>query len=356
MNAVHMRCLAGLAAASLAAATHAGFAQYQIDVLPDLGFGANGWDLNEAGHVAGAVFDDRFNRQAVLWDGGAEPVFITPGEFGGARALNDAGQVAGEFDLSGSSPFLWSPALTQPIMTEFDNTRVQAMNDAGTVVGAADNQAAVWSASQGTRTLAFSDDGGFGSANDISNSGYVVGAAPVSDGGPFPATRAFRYDDADGMVELGTLGGSFSEAFGVNDQGDVVGLSSTADGADAPFLFSDGTMTNLGLSEGVFSGRAVAINNLGQVVGIEGGGFAGPATAWLWDDGERVFLDQLVDLDPNIQITDVLDINDNGEILVRLQNSATFQSSSAVLRVIPSPGPAAFGLGAFAVAAVRRRR
>jgi len=69
------------------------------------------------------------------------------------------------------------------------------------------------------------------------------------------------------MKDLGTLGGTGSVAYAVNDAGQVVGYSQTATGDTHAFLYSGGIMMDLG----TFGGRtsyAFGINKLGQVTGV----------------------------------------------------------------------------------------
>src|SRR4051794_34524752 len=48
------------------------------------------------------------------------------------------------------------------------------------------------------------------------------------------------------LVDLGTLGGADSLGLGINDSGQVVGQSDTADGHTHAFLYSQGVMADLG--------------------------------------------------------------------------------------------------------------
>jgi probable HAF family extracellular repeat protein len=73
------------------------------------------------------------------------------------------------------------------------------------------------------------------------------------------------------MQDLGTLGGSFSGADGINNSGQVVGYSYTASGQNHGFLWQDGTMSDLNDLIPAGSGWTLyvawAINNAGQIVG-----------------------------------------------------------------------------------------
>ena len=72
------------------------------------------------------------------------------------------------------------------------------------------------------------------------------------------------------ITDLGTLpSGDFSFAFGINNRGQVVGLSNSASGEAHAVLWENGKMTDLGTLPGGedFSSFASGINNRGQVVG-----------------------------------------------------------------------------------------
>lgn len=73
--------------------------------------------------------------------------------------------------------------------------------------------------------------------------------------------------------DLGTLGGTFSQAFGINARGQVVGISRLAGGRSRPFICEKGTpMKDLGTLGGVtlggVDGEAFGINDAGHVVGV----------------------------------------------------------------------------------------
>jgi probable HAF family extracellular repeat protein len=87
------------------------------------------------------------------------------------------------------------------------------------------------------------------------------------------------------MTDLGTLGGIYSAALGINPRGQVVGASPTVPGEehifdDHAFLWEKGVMTDLGTLGGIRS-IAFGINPAGEVVGhsqLVGGDFH--ATLW----------------------------------------------------------------------------
>src|SRR6516165_9664411 len=71
------------------------------------------------------------------------------------------------------------------------------------------------------------------------------------------------------ITDLGSLGAGASNAFGINDRGQVVGESNTT-GLTHAFLYSGGQILDLGtLAVGTLGAEswATGINNRGQVVG-----------------------------------------------------------------------------------------
>ena len=87
------------------------------------------------------------------------------------------------------------------------------------------------------------------------------------------------------MIDLGTLGGTYSSARGINERGQVVGSNTIGSGESRAFLWQNGVLTDLGTLGGPSIGStANAINNQGQVVGASGTS-TGELHAFLWQDG-----------------------------------------------------------------------
>jgi len=110
-------------------------------------------------------------------------------------------------------------------------------------------------------------------AYGINDSGQVVGESSTAEG----FGRAFiTGPNGVGMTDVGTLGGRNSFASGINDSGQVVGTSFTAEGFSRAFITGPNGvgMTDLGTlggsssQAGIFDGPTHGINDLGEVVGL----------------------------------------------------------------------------------------
>jgi probable HAF family extracellular repeat protein len=106
-------------------------------------------------------------------------------------------------------------------------------------------------------------------------------------------TRAFFWEESDGMQDLGTLGGSDAVAFLMNERGQIAGSSftnsipnpTTGFPTTDPFLWENGKMIDLG-SLGGTNGGPNDINNRGQVVGLSNLAGDTEVHPFLWDNGK----------------------------------------------------------------------
>ena len=118
------------------------------------------------------------------------------------------------------------------------------------------------------------------------------------------------------MTDLGTLGGNFSEGVAINSSGEVVGTSETSTGAEDGFLWSNGTMTDLGSN---FS--PAAINDSGVIVGGQ----------FVYSGGTLQNLNTLIPQGSPYQIQSATGINDKGQIVANATDTATNQNHALLL-------------------------
>src|SRR5262245_16987515 len=105
------------------------------------------------------------------------------------------------------------------------------------------------------------------SANRINSKGDVVGVASLSVPPGF-VQHAFLYTIGV-MIDLGTLGGTYSDARAINYSDAVVGTSSviSSDATQHAFLFDNTGKHDLGTLPNGFGSGASAINKIGEIVG-----------------------------------------------------------------------------------------
>jgi probable HAF family extracellular repeat protein len=114
---------------------------------------------------------------------------------------------------------------------------------------------------------------------------------------------------------LGTLGGTFGSATGLNDAGEIVGVATTPDDVAAhAFFWSNGVMQDLGTINGDECSVAYHINARGQVVGTSGDRCL-EVHAFLWQRGGPILdLNDLIPSESGLVLTAGEFINDGGEI------------------------------------------
>lgn len=91
--------------------------------------------------------------------------------------------------------------------------------------------------------------------------------------------------DSGKAQDLGTLGGKISQAFGMNNKGAIVGVSTLADGRRRAFLWQNGKMTALENLPGSDFSAAYAVNDKGEIAGVATDA-KGTRRAALWRKGK----------------------------------------------------------------------
>ena len=200
--------------------------------MVDLGLFARPSGVNDEGQVVGNL-NSTF---AFSWTPAGGMVNL--GTFGGnlstAEDVNEGGQVVGWSRTTGGveRAFSWTAAGGMVDLGTLGGTQslAFAVNDKGQVVGRATPQgdaishAFSWTAATGMIDLG--TVGPFTHARDVNESGQVIGfgytrcfSTPSECYGEPGTERAFSWTAAGGLIDLGTLGGSHSVAWDVNDRG-----------------------------------------------------------------------------------------------------------------------------------------
>ena len=120
------------------------------------------------------------------------------------------------------------------------------------------------------------------SATGINELGQVIGQGH-GDAKDF-LDRAFLWENGV-VTDLGTLGGETARAADINDQGQIVGNSATADSELHAFLWQAGVMSDLQVPG--LKSTGIDINEAGTVLGSAGG------SPFLWEGGTITFLPTL---------------------------------------------------------------
>jgi probable HAF family extracellular repeat protein len=236
---------------------------------------SRGLDLNDHGEVAGYFLDAATsNKTPFLYSKGRVIDVSTPlhpDSTGEAVAINNRGQVLGALAVGGTFLYDKGKARYIPADASLPYHPPSDINDRGDVVGQIWRDCCTYGGyviSDGKLRRLPTLGGDYSFANAINNNGLIVGRSWTAD---MHGYQAVVYRGSD-IQSLGTLGGIFGNARDVNDAGWIVGQSTLANGLEAGFVYHDGVMRNLNelLAGDIGKLRsvhnAVAINERGQIL------------------------------------------------------------------------------------------
>ncbi len=305
--------------------------------------------INDLGQVVGSSVTPSGNQHAFVWDSdnGMRDLGTLGGDWSVARAINHDGKVVGwSHDPSGIiRAFLYENETMTGIPVPGSSYAID-INDSGLVVYNWTGSIAVYDGQTAHNLMipAFTPS----YANAINNAGLVAGY------GQSGYTHAYVWDATsnDYPEYVGTLNQlTYSEAYDINDNGQVVGAFSPVSGQIHAFLHSSGTTVDLG-TLGMDWSKAYSINDSGLIVG-EAYTPSLSYHAFLYRDGGMSDLNNLIPEDSGWILQAAYSINTDAQIVGYgvLDN----ETHAFLLTIIPEPATLSLlALGGLAL--IRRRK
>src|ERR1700722_4657264 len=228
--------------------------------------------INARGDIVGGYTLPDNSRHGFLWSGGNFTTLDYPGATTTVPSgINARGDIVGGYMLAGGAHgFLWSGnkfgSYDFPDATSTQAYGISARGEiAGRYVAGGVTHGFVMSGGQFT-TIDF-PGASYTGAYFITTTDDILGQYQIAGVfHTFVMTRRLRHEAHYTVTDLGTLGGSFSIAFGINDAGDVTGAANTPSENIHPFLWSAGRFTDLGTLGGL-NGSAGGPNGNGEAAG-----------------------------------------------------------------------------------------
>ncbi len=238
-----------------------------------------------------------------------------------AMGLNDRDQVVGMCGVDDGNvfrPVLWENGNAYELATPSDDlgTGAYCINDEGVIVGTSTAnsgliRALVWHDGK-VQILPSLPGAFFTQANAVNDRGQIVGMS----GPDFSVHYHAVIWDLGTIIDLGTLGGTTSEAQYIDNQKRIVGFAQTASGDIHSSIWENGEIKDLGNFASDPFGIANGINSKGQIVGFSGQSWTDISTAHalLWQRNGMTELQTLIPAHSGWVLQQAVCINDRGQV------------------------------------------
>jgi probable HAF family extracellular repeat protein len=322
----------------------------------------NALAINDRGETVGTSENGKLDLatgvlqlRAVMWkDGHIRNLGTLGGKHSFAGAINDQGEIVGfalnkipdpyslfDFGIGGftsgtqTRAFLWRDGHMQDLGTlGGPDAWAVFVNEHSQVAGysytnSAPNSATgvptvnpfLWTAEGGIVDLG-TLGGAYGVPVGLNNRGQVIGISGLASDpaacltGTDPENCHPFFWDGEKLIDLNTstIGGNPVSADAITDAGDILGAECFPNGACSAYIRSNGVAMALGALPGDCVSEAFVMNSRGLIAGGSLNCNSGTIRAVLWEDGRVFDLNALISGSSDLLLVEANAINDRGEI------------------------------------------
>ena len=203
--------------------------------------------VNDQGDVAGNFFPGPASPHVVLWPSAGGFSVLGCNEFSVGNAITAGAQIIAGMvtNVTPTIASVWQPGSCRqdlPPLLAGGGAGAYAINGDGTIVGGISGSPVRWRHMSGVWQIEQLDSrpGGVLGANSV---GDLVGQVQVACASPSTGqcSRGMIWYENGTSRELSSLGGESTAPRGINAAGEVVGLSTLANGDGVPFFWSEAT-------------------------------------------------------------------------------------------------------------------